>query len=42
MDGMNIYSGPVNDVNLLRANVLQYPDNGNGAANYIISGSLPE
>ncbi|EIJ34136.1 Ig-like domain-containing protein [Thiothrix nivea] len=41
MDGVTLFAGPGNDINLLLGNVLLHPANANTAANYIIDGKLP-
>ncbi len=41
MDGLSIFAGPSNDVDLLLGNVLLHPVNSTFSANYIIRQQLP-
>ena len=41
LDGITLFTGPNNDLNLLSGNIIIHHTNNEFAANYIVSGSLP-
>jgi hypothetical protein len=41
LDGLTVFSGPGNDLNLLFGNIMVHPLNDNANANFVIYGAVP-
>ena len=41
LDGLTVFSGPGNDLNLLFGNIMVHPLNDNSNANFVIYGAVP-